>query len=211
MSQTRARACRTRIWLMFVLATAGCTGRIGDSRSGVTPMVGALGSSGSAGAATGSNTGSAGAGIGGPLDIGFAPVGRLNRTQYNNTVHDLLGTALNPADTFPVDGPTLGFDTISGGVPVHPEHLEKYLSASKDLIDELFARPATDPWRTRILTCDAATGGAPCQQQVVKAFAPRAWRRPPLAAEPSPDLTLAPRPATPPDGPAIPMRAALVA
>ena len=173
-------------------------------------MVGALGSSGSAGAATGSNTGSAGAGIGGPLDIGFAPVGRLNRTQYNNTVHDLLGTALNPADNFPVDETTLGFDTISGVLQVQPEHLEKYLSASKDLIDELFARPATDPWRTRILTCDAATGGATCQQQVVKAFATRAWRRPALDAELSPYLTLAAAQATPQEGLAIAMRAVLV-
>src|SRR5258708_23191799 len=101
MSQTRARACRTRIWLMFVLATAGCTGRIGDSRSGVTPMVGALGSRGSAGAATGSNTGSAGAGIGGPLDICFSPVGRLNRTPFNHNDLVFLRPELNPPATFP--------------------------------------------------------------------------------------------------------------
>src|SRR5437764_9675460 len=37
---------------------------------------------------------------------------RLNRTEYNNTVRDLLGVTLRPADDFPPDVPGHGVDTV---------------------------------------------------------------------------------------------------
>ena len=37
---------------------------------------------------------------------------RLNRVEYNNTIHDLLGVTLRPADEFPLDDSGYGFDNI---------------------------------------------------------------------------------------------------
>ena len=39
-----------------------------------------------------------------PKDPGWAPIHRLTRLQYNNTLRDLLGADHRPADHFPPDG-----------------------------------------------------------------------------------------------------------
>src|SRR5207344_242664 len=56
---------------------------------------------------------------------------RLNRTEYNNTIHDLLGVSLQPADAFPVDDSGYGFDNIGDVLSLSPLLLEKYLSAAR--------------------------------------------------------------------------------
>jgi hypothetical protein len=118
-------------------------------------------------------------------DIGFAPVGRLNRTQYDYTVRDLLGTALHPSETFPSDELVLGFDAIASVQRVQPEHVEKYLQASEALVLELLARPASDALRQRYIACDVSAG-ASCVTEVVKKLATAAWRRPVTDAEIAP-------------------------
>jgi hypothetical protein len=200
------------------VAGSGCkmaTGEVGPATGAgaagtSAPMTGAAGGTptGAAGTSGGAGTnGAAGTGApAGPVDIGFQPVGRLNQRQYNNTVHDLLGTTLNPAANFPADETTLGFDTIAGVLRVQPEHLESYVAAAHTLVDELFARPATDPVRTRILTCDYKTAGTDCESTILKAFATRAWRRPATDAELAPYVTLAAAQPTPEEG----LNAALV-
>ena len=37
-------------------------------------------------------------------------VHRLNRAEYNNTIRDLLGVDIRPADNFPADTAAFGFD-----------------------------------------------------------------------------------------------------
>ena len=56
---------------------------------------------------------------------------RLNRTEYNNTVRDLLGVDSRPADDFPQDDSGYGFDTIGDVLSVSPPLLEKYLTAAE--------------------------------------------------------------------------------
>jgi hypothetical protein len=141
--------------------------------------------------------------------VGVSTATRLNRTQYNNTVHDLLGTTLNPADAFAADEKALGFDTIAGTLRVQPERSEKYLSASADLINDLFARPTSDAYK-RYFTCDYATGGATCQRTILKNFATRAWRRPVEDAELNPYATLVAAGTSPKDGMTAALRAMLV-
>jgi hypothetical protein len=195
---------------------AACKGQVGEGGPGAgtgTPSGGAAatgaGTAGAAGAAgTAGATGSAGAA--GPLDVGILTAVRLNRTQYNNTVHDQLGTALTPADAFPPDETALGFDTLGGTLRVQPERSEKYLSASADLVNELLARPATDPIYKRVITCDTTTAGAACAKQILTAFATRACRRPALDAEIAPYVTLAGAGLTPKDGLVAALRAVLV-
>jgi len=115
-------------------------------------------------------------------DIRGGSMGRLNRNQYGRTIKDLLGSTLTPHYTFPDDELAHGFDRIGATLRVSPEHMEQYLSAAEQLINELFARPAGDPWRTRYITCDPATG-PDCWRTVLTNFATKAWRRPPQPTE----------------------------
>jgi hypothetical protein len=198
-------ACRGAISSDPGLAGAAGSGTgAGASSGGGATGAGATGVGGTTG------TGTAGAaGAAGPLDVGISTAIRLNRTQYNNTVHDLLGTALAPADAFPADEINLGFDTLGGTLLIQPERSEKYLSASADLVGELFARPATDAVSKRILSCDYTTGAA-CEKQILTAFATRAWRRPAVDTEIAPYVTLAAAGTTPKNDMIAALRAVLM-
>ena len=70
-----------------------------------------------------------------PQDPGRVTVRRLNKTEYNNTVRDLLGLDFHPADDFPSDDTGHGFDNISDVLTVPPLLLEKYLGAAEDIAD----------------------------------------------------------------------------
>ena len=74
-----------------------------------------------------------------------ASVRRLNRSEYNNTVHDLVGVALRPADDFPPDDTSEGFDTVGGALSVSPTLVERYLLAAEAAVESA----ASDPrlWR----------------------------------------------------------------
>jgi len=56
---------------------------------------------------------------------------RLNRTEYNNTVRDLLGVPFKPGDDFPADVPAHGFDNAGSMLSVSPVLMEKYLAAAE--------------------------------------------------------------------------------
>lgn len=151
--------------------------------------------------------GAAGTGTG-TTDIGVVPAGRLNRTQYNNTVRDLLGTRLTPADSFPADELVLGFDVIGGVLRVQPEHVEKYLSAADALVTELLARPTTDATQQRYFSCDISAGAA-CTKEVVRNLAAAAWRRPVTDEELAPYVTAAQAQSSAEAGISVALRAVL--
>ena len=179
----------------------------GGAGNGTGTTAGNAGSTGTGTGGTAVGTGTGGAA--GPLDIGLTTAIRLNNTQYNNTVHDLLGTSLKPASNFPPDETSLGYDTIGGTLLDQPERQQAYLSASSDLINELFARPTTDATYKSLISCDYTTGAA-CQKTILTAFATKAWRRPVVDAEIAPYTTLAAGGATPKDGMIAAMRAVLM-
>jgi hypothetical protein len=56
---------------------------------------------------------------------------RLNRTEYDNTVRDLLGVTLTPAHDFPQDDAGYGFDNNGDVLSLSPVLMEKYLSAAE--------------------------------------------------------------------------------
>ena len=64
------------------------------------------------------------------IDPGRVTARRLNRTEYNNTVRDLLGVDFRPADDFPVDDSGYGFDNIGDVLTLSPVLMEKYLAAA---------------------------------------------------------------------------------
>jgi hypothetical protein len=209
-----------RCWIVVTLTAAllSCgeglesAGPAGTGSNGMGPNgmgsggTGPGGSTGNGGVAQGGNVG--GMPVETTYDVGFAPVTRLNRVQYDNTVADLLGTTLTPATRFPADNLALGFDTIGAVLNVSPEHAEAYLAASRDLIAELMARASTDPVKARYFSCDLATGAA-CQLEVLRNFASAAWRRPVVDGELTAYAALVAAQATVDEGIALGLRAIL--
>jgi hypothetical protein len=71
---------------------------------------------------------------------------RLNRAEYNNTIRDLLGVDVRPADSFPEDTPAFGFDNNSDALNLSPDLLEKYLDAAElSVRTALFGPPLLKP------------------------------------------------------------------
>jgi len=66
-------------------------------------------------------------------DPGRVTIRRLNRTEYNNTIHDLIGVDLKPADDFPQDDAGYGFDNIGDVLSVSPVLMERYLLSAERL------------------------------------------------------------------------------
>ena len=64
-------------------------------------------------------------------DPGRVTVRRLNREEYNNTVRDLAGVNIRPADDFPQDDSGYGFDNIGDVLSLSPVLMEKYVAAAE--------------------------------------------------------------------------------
>jgi mono/diheme cytochrome c family protein len=86
-----------------------------------------------------------------PPDPGRVTARRLNRAEYNNTVRDLLGVDLRPADDFPQDDSGYGFDNIGDVLSLSPALMEKYLTAADRVARRaLFGPPAAPPTLVRL-------------------------------------------------------------
>ena len=71
---------------------------------------------------------------------------RLNRAEYNNTIRDLLGIDIRPADNFPADVAAFGFDNISDALNLSPELLENNMDAAERSVrTALFGPPLLKP------------------------------------------------------------------
>jgi hypothetical protein len=64
---------------------------------------------------------------------GRSTLHRLNRAEYNNTIRDLFGLTITPADKFPQDDVGEGFDNIGDVLSVPPLLMEKYLDAAEEV------------------------------------------------------------------------------
>lgn len=60
---------------------------------------------------------------------------RLNRFEYQNTMHDLLGIEGNLMELLPEDGSAHGFDKVSSALTLSPVQVEKYLEAADAALD----------------------------------------------------------------------------
>ncbi len=58
---------------------------------------------------------------------------RLNRSEYQNAIRDLLSIDVNIADLLPADDSSYGFDNIAGVLRISPALMERYLSAAKTI------------------------------------------------------------------------------
>ena len=64
---------------------------------------------------------------------GHVTARRLNRAEYNNTIRDLLGVDIHPADDFPQDDSGYGFDDIGDVLSLSPVLMERYLAAAEKI------------------------------------------------------------------------------
>ncbi len=107
-------------------------------------------------------------------DPGRVTLRRLNRTEYNNTIRDLVGVNFQPADDFPADDSGYGFDNIGDVLSVPPVLLEKYLAAAERIFETAIV--SEDPAKARMRRFDAAELDGSAPSEVVDGGARRLGR-----------------------------------
>ena len=76
-------------------------------------------------------------------DPGRVIAHRLNRSEYTNTVRDILGVDFEATEEFPADDSGYGFDNIANVLTVSPALMREYLSAAEK----------SRPWRWVAIRC----------------------------------------------------------
>jgi hypothetical protein len=165
-----------------LIFAVGCSTRV-DAGKGAVPT-GAAGAGGGNGASASASGAAGSIGIGQPLpsaeacakseDVVRTPLRRLTRTEYTNTVRDLLNVDVSAAADLPADEVTNGFDNNAGVLTVSSLHAEKYV-----LISEALAKLAVQKLSTLTAGCDTAVKGEDaCALAFARSFGRRAFRRP---------------------------------
>ncbi len=78
-------------------------------------------------------------------DPGRVTLRRLNRTEYRNTIRDLMGIDFDTEREFPPDDTGHGFDNIGDVLTLSPMLIEKYLAAAKAIVDKAVPMVARVP------------------------------------------------------------------
>lgn len=102
---------------------------------------------------------------------------RLTRAEYNRTVRDLFGVTSDPADAFPPDSATNGFDNNAKSLTISPQLAALLLDTAEAVAAEAIANDDGD-----ILSCDLAAD-SDCARTILAALALRVYRRPATEAE----------------------------
>ncbi|MBC8067828.1 MAG: DUF1592 domain-containing protein [Deltaproteobacteria bacterium] len=97
---------------------------------------------------------------------------RLTRAEYNRTVRDLFGVTSAPADAFPPDSATSGFDNNASSLTVSPQLASLLLGAAEQVAAEAIANQGDT-----IIACDPDED-AGCGADTLAALALRVHRRP---------------------------------
>jgi hypothetical protein len=148
----RVRDCA--IAVVAVCAMSGCVGRIGDmGAAGTTPVLPPNGHV--------------------DRNVGPSPMRRLNRAEYNNTVHDLFGSTSSPASGWPADGADSGFDNDVNAQGPTDDLIEQVMRSAEQVATEATAHLAT------LLPCssDASVSATTCGNQFIETFGRRTYRR----------------------------------
>jgi hypothetical protein len=156
------------------VALASCTGSIGENSHG-----GPSGSGGGSGTSTGAGGGSTGGSIP-PPPAKFVPqtagLRRLTIPQYQNSVHDVLGTGINIITDFEPDTVLSGFASLGAArVGLSPTIVEEFEASALDIAKQALSNAAT---RAALVGCTPAgvTDDA-CSKQFLQKIGRRAWRR----------------------------------
>lgn len=165
--------------LALSLSAAACTGVMDGAND---PMgAGGTSSSNNGGSTASGSTGSLGGqttippgkGTTDPVDPGRVDMHRLNSTEYNATVSDVLGTTYQPADANWRGGELGGFDNMAAVLGVDGDQFQRYFEAAEKLVDEAFASEAL---RGKVMPCGTADDA--CVSQILGTTGTRIFRRP---------------------------------
>ncbi|MEO6603273.1 MAG: DUF1592 domain-containing protein [Polyangiaceae bacterium] len=157
----RCLAFLGNLWVLHAVVGCGTgdhtPGRIGDG-----------------GHAGGISIGDAAVGGAAPgLDPGRKDIHRLNSTEYNATVEDVLGTTLQPANGRWRGGELAGFDNIASVLGVDEAQYDRYFDAAQSLATEVVA---SEDLRARFVSCELSEPG--CARSAIEAAGLRLFRRP---------------------------------
>ena len=128
-------------------------------------------------------------------DPGTPVLRRLDRSEYNHTLHDLLGVDFDAAAAVGMtDEPTGGFDNLAEALDLPPALMEKYFAAADKALDRLYGLneqgkplPPNDPAAKKaeqfrkavfFVTSGADLSKHAAARQVIARFLRRAYRRP---------------------------------
>ena len=167
------------------IALGGCTGMVSgsDGNNGAPGPSGAGNSTGGASASASAGAGGVPVGTGGagstPTTPGLDLMHRLNSTEYNATVKDVLGTQLQPAASDWRGGVVAGFDNIAAVLGVDDAQYERYVDAAEAIADDVFASPDL---KSKVLTC-TTTDDMACVKSIVQQTGLKVFRRPLTDAE----------------------------
>jgi len=125
-----------------------------------------------------------GAGAARPTQTASAQPGeivrRLTHSQYNNTLHDLLGDSTRPASHFPSEDYADGFKNQLRMQDMPPVLVEAYSAAAEKAALNAFRNGDTG----HLIPCKAASArDTVCRDRFVRSFGLRAFRRPLSEAE----------------------------
>lgn len=107
---------------------------------------------------------------------------RLNRTELENTLEDLLGIRFDLARELPSDPAAHGFDNVGDVHFTSPVLIEKYAETFAKILEPLFADPER---RSRLVSTrpSESTSVLDAARANLAGFIPRAFRRPASEAE----------------------------
>jgi hypothetical protein len=114
-----------------------------------------------------------------PVDPGTKGAHRLNSTEYNATVADVLGTKLQPANSSWRGGEIHGFDNMASVLDIDDAQYKRYFDAAGLIADDVFAAPDL---KAKVVTC-ATVDDAACVQAIIANAGRRIFRRPLVADE----------------------------
>jgi hypothetical protein len=113
---------------------------------------------------------------------GYEPARRLTHDEYNNTIRDLTGIDIRPADRFPADlTATSGFENSANSLFLQPITLERYIGAAESIAAAAWPKnPRTAVQRAawQLLMGDVSDLRAEgAIESVLRSFGRRAYRR----------------------------------
>jgi Protein of unknown function (DUF1592)/Protein of unknown function (DUF1588)/Protein of unknown function (DUF1585)/Protein of unknown function (DUF1587)/Protein of unknown function (DUF1595) len=73
--------------------------------------------------------------------IGHVPIQRLNRTEFAQSVRDLVGVQVDPKQVLPTEIEVEGFSNISGALGISPSFMDQYLSAARHVAQRAIGEP----------------------------------------------------------------------
>ena len=118
-------------------------------------------------------------------DPGRKVIHRLNRLEYNNTIRDLLGVDISPADKFPADGGGGGgFDNNADTLFIPPILMEKYLAAADEILAQSNLKKIST-FQPGLLRSESSAA-----RKNLEVFLPRAFRRPATREDIDPLMSL---------------------